>query len=105
MPEAQEEDEIEQVPIPLKNVAPTIPKKEWELKELIFRWVAGDCLPNPGISERNPLYGNSCSRGETNGFGRLDKTRINGHRRCGLRSTDVHQGRARDGRIVMIVIM
>ena len=35
MPEAQEEDEIEQVPIPLKSVSPTIPKKKSELKELI----------------------------------------------------------------------
>ena len=35
MPEAREEDEMEQVPIPLKNVSPAIPKKESELKELI----------------------------------------------------------------------
>ena len=35
MPEAREEDEIEQVSIPLKNVSPAIPKKESELKELI----------------------------------------------------------------------
>ena len=35
MPEAREEDEFEQVPIPLKNVAPAIPKKETEMKELI----------------------------------------------------------------------
>ena len=35
MPEAREEDEIEQVPIPLKNMSPAIPKSEAELKELI----------------------------------------------------------------------
>jgi hypothetical protein len=35
MPEAQEEDEVEQAPIPLKNVSPAIPKSESELKELI----------------------------------------------------------------------
>ena len=35
MPEAREEDEIEQVSIPLKNVSLAIPKKESELKELI----------------------------------------------------------------------
>ena len=35
MPEAWEEDEIEHVPIPLKNVSPTNPKNESELKELI----------------------------------------------------------------------
>ena len=35
MPEAREEDEIEQVPIPLKNVSHAIPKSEAELKELI----------------------------------------------------------------------
>ena len=35
MPEAQKEDEIEQVPIPLKNVPVAILKKESELKELI----------------------------------------------------------------------
>ena len=34
MPEAREEGEIEQVPIPLKNVSPAIPKVS-ELKELI----------------------------------------------------------------------
>jgi hypothetical protein len=35
MPEAREEDEVEQAPIPLKNVSPAIPKSESELKELI----------------------------------------------------------------------
>jgi hypothetical protein len=35
MPEAREDDEIEQVLIPWKNVSPTIPKSELELKELI----------------------------------------------------------------------
>ena len=35
MPEAQEEDEVEHVPIPLKNVSPAILKKESELNELI----------------------------------------------------------------------
>ena len=35
MPEEQEEDEMEQVLIPLKNVSPAIPKRESELKELI----------------------------------------------------------------------
>ena len=35
MPEAQEEDEREQVPILVKNVSPAIPKRESELKELI----------------------------------------------------------------------
>ena len=35
MPEAQEEDEEEQVPIPIKNVSLAIPKRESKLKELI----------------------------------------------------------------------
>ena len=35
MPEVRKEDEIEQVPIPLKNVSHVIPKSEVELKELI----------------------------------------------------------------------
>ena len=35
MPEAREGDEVEQVPISLKNVSPAIPKNEAELKELI----------------------------------------------------------------------
>ena len=35
MLEARKEDEIEQVPIPLKNVSVAILKKESELKELI----------------------------------------------------------------------
>jgi hypothetical protein len=35
MPEVREEDELELVPIPLKNVTPTIPKKESEMKELV----------------------------------------------------------------------
>ena len=35
MPKARKEDEIEQVPIPLKNVSPAIPKSKAELKELI----------------------------------------------------------------------
>ena len=35
MPEAQEGDEMEQVPIPLKNVSPAIPKKLSELKKLM----------------------------------------------------------------------
>jgi hypothetical protein len=35
MPEAWEEDEVEQVPIPLKNVSPAIPKNDLELKELV----------------------------------------------------------------------
>jgi hypothetical protein len=34
MPEAQEEDKIEQVPIPLRNVSHAIPKSESELKWL-----------------------------------------------------------------------
>jgi hypothetical protein len=35
MPKAREEDEVEQVPIPLKNVSPTILKNDSELKELV----------------------------------------------------------------------
>lgn len=35
MLEAREEDEVEHVPIPLKNVSSPIPKREAELKELI----------------------------------------------------------------------
>jgi hypothetical protein len=35
MPEAREEDEVKQVPIPLINVSPAIPKSESELKELV----------------------------------------------------------------------
>jgi hypothetical protein len=35
MLEVREEDELELVPIPLKNVTPTIPKKESEMKELV----------------------------------------------------------------------
>jgi hypothetical protein len=35
MPEIREEDELELVPVPLKNVTPTIPKKEYEMKELV----------------------------------------------------------------------
>ena len=35
MPKAREEDKIEQVHIPLKNVSPAILKNEVELKELI----------------------------------------------------------------------
>ena len=35
MPEDREGDEREQVPIPLKNVLPAIPKRELEPKELI----------------------------------------------------------------------
>ena len=35
MLEEREGDEREQVPIPLKNVSPAIPKRESELKELI----------------------------------------------------------------------
>jgi hypothetical protein len=35
MPEVWEEDEREQVPIPLKNVAPAVPKNDSELKELV----------------------------------------------------------------------
>ena len=35
MPEAQEEDEEEQVPIPIKNVSLAIPKRKSKLKELI----------------------------------------------------------------------
>jgi hypothetical protein len=35
MPEVREEDEREQVPIPLKNVSPAVPKNDFELKELV----------------------------------------------------------------------
>jgi hypothetical protein len=35
MPQAREEDEVEHVPIPLRNVSPAIPKSESELKELV----------------------------------------------------------------------
>ena len=35
MSKAQEEDEMEHVPIPFENVSPAIPKKELKLKELI----------------------------------------------------------------------
>jgi hypothetical protein len=35
MPEIKEEDEVGLVMIPLKNVIPTIPKKEFEMKELV----------------------------------------------------------------------
>jgi hypothetical protein len=53
MPEAREEDEVEQVPIPLKNMSHAIPKSESELKVLIEDltpgWVVRGSLPNPGI--------------------------------------------------------
>ena len=35
MPKAREEDEREQVPIPVKPVSPATPKRDSELKELI----------------------------------------------------------------------
>jgi hypothetical protein len=35
MPKVREEDEREQVPIPLKNVSPAVPKNDSELKELV----------------------------------------------------------------------
>ena len=35
MPEVREENKLELVPIPLKNVTPAIPKKESEMKELV----------------------------------------------------------------------
>jgi hypothetical protein len=35
MPEVREEDEREEMPIPLKNVSPAVPEKESELEELI----------------------------------------------------------------------
>ena len=35
MPEAREEDERKQVPIPVKLVSPATPKRDSELKELI----------------------------------------------------------------------
>jgi hypothetical protein len=35
MPDAREEDEMEQVPIPVKNVSPVVPKNDSELKELL----------------------------------------------------------------------
>lgn len=35
MPEAREKDELDHVPILLKNVSPPIPKKELELEDLI----------------------------------------------------------------------
>ena len=46
MLEVREEDEIEQVPIPLKNVSPVISKNEAELKELIedLTWMACEGL-------------------------------------------------------------
>ena len=52
MPEAREEDEIKQVPIPLKNVLHAIPKIEAKLKELIEdlkRMGCEDFSPNLGI--------------------------------------------------------
>ena len=49
MPEAREEDELEHVPIPLKNVSPAILKKESDLKELIdlSRMGCGGLLAKP----------------------------------------------------------
>jgi hypothetical protein len=35
MPEVREEDEREQMPNPLKNVSPAVPKNDSELKELV----------------------------------------------------------------------
>lgn len=35
MPEVREEDEFELVLIPMKNVTPAIPKKEFEMRELV----------------------------------------------------------------------
>ena len=43
MPEAQENDEFEQVPIQLENVSPTISKKEWELEGLIEDLIQMGC--------------------------------------------------------------
>jgi hypothetical protein len=52
MPKARENDEVEHVPIPLKNVSPAIPKSESGLKELIddlTKWVVKSSSPNLGI--------------------------------------------------------
>jgi hypothetical protein len=52
MPEARKEDEVEQVPIPLKNVSPAIPKSESKLKELVEDLTEMGCegsSPNLGI--------------------------------------------------------
>ena len=64
MSEAQEEDEMERVPIPLKNVSSAISKKESELKELkeLAGWVVKGFSPNPGISGQKPHCRKSCLR-------------------------------------------
>jgi hypothetical protein len=52
MPEARDEDKMEQIPIPLKNVSPAIPKSESELKELVedlSRMGCEESLANLGI--------------------------------------------------------
>jgi hypothetical protein len=54
MLEAEEEDEVEQVSISLKNVSHAIPKSELELKELIEVLTQMGCegsLLDPGISK------------------------------------------------------
>ena len=57
MPEAQEEDEIEQVPIPLKNVSPAIPKNESELKDLIEDLTRMGCEGLLAKSLKSPKWG------------------------------------------------
>jgi hypothetical protein len=46
MPEVREEDEREEMPIPLRIVSPAVPEKESELEELIddLRWMGCEGL-------------------------------------------------------------
>ena len=108
MSEAREEDEIEQVPIPLTNVSPAISKNESELKELIEDLTRMGCeglLAKPWNLLNEAALRDFYSRGETNGLEPFGKIRRGGRPKCGLRFTSSLQERAKDGLAARIVCM
>jgi hypothetical protein len=100
MPEAREEDEVEQVPIFLKNVSPAIPKSESELKELVEDLIWMGCegfSPNPGIFGVRRHCGNFSLRGGTSGLELSGKIRRIGQPRSGRKFTGFLLGRRKGG--------
>ena len=102
MPTVQEEDMLEQIPIPIKALIPAVPRDDKELQQLVgdLRIMgARVCSPNPGTSYPKRFSGNlSLNRG-ISGSARRRGIRIRGRRTCGIGSTDF-RGASRRGRQV-----
>jgi hypothetical protein len=121
MPEAREEDEVEQVLIPLKNVSPAIPKSESELKKLVEDLTRMGCeglLAKPWnlrsettLKEWDDIegvrrhWGSFSLRGGTNGSWLSGRIRRSGRQRYGRKFMGLLPRRTKGGPAARIISM